>query len=141
MKPVRTFETSSTLVNLQLYSGIAVALIGGFLLMQGGPASPFGAGVLLLVIGAWNMRHEPVRLYREHMELKFAPAASLRLIRYRDLVRVEGDSEKVRSLFYRDAGKEKKLKLRLDMLNADDRPRLLGILEEKIRENATGSAA
>ena len=138
MKPVRAFETNSTLVGLQLGGGILLVIVGIILLMRGGPGMPLGIGVLMAIVGMWNMKHEPVRLYQDHMELKFAPATGLKLIRYRDLIRMEGASDKARNLFFRDAGQEKKLQLRLDTINAAERPRLIVMLEQKIRENNSG---
>lgn len=138
MKPVRAFETNSTVVGVQLGGGILLVIVGIILLMRDGPGMPLGLGVLMVIVGMWNMKHEPVRLYQDHMELKSAPAAGLKLIRYRDLVRIEGDSNKARDLFFRDGGQEKKLKLRLDTINAEDRPRLIVMLEQKIRENNSG---
>lgn len=135
MKLDYAFDFNSTLAGMQVFGGICAALAGTFLLVNGGTGLPLGIGVLLFVVGLWNMKHQPVRLYQDHLELKLAPAAGLKMIRYRDLVRMEGDSDKVRDLFFMDGGKEKKLKLRLDVINAEDRPRLIEVLHQKIQAN------
>lgn len=136
MNPISTFETNRKLVHTHIWCGILLIAISVPVTLLVGLGVPLGLGIVMVSIGFWHRQHKPVRMYRDHMELKFGLATSLHLVKYRDLVRLEGRSGKTPNLFVNEQGNEKKIKLSLTVLNADDRLRLVRWLERTIRDYA-----
>ena len=87
-----------------------------------------GVGIMMAV---WSRRAEVVRLFDDHFELKLAPLASLRKVRYSDIKCIEMLKKNVARLTLHEA---KAIKIPLNMLQADEQQELMSFLR------ATGAA-
>lgn len=117
---------------------LALAFAGTALLIArlatdggGGFATVATVGVLMAV---WSRRARPVQVYDGHLELKAAPLASRKLIRFEDISSIDQANAKKVSLLVHAAGKQRpeKIRLPLHLLSTDDRDWLLDHLETHV---------
>src|SRR5262249_32972598 len=114
------FYARDTLVWGWVYLGSALGIAGTVALPFAAAAwAALGGGVLLLGLGLWLSSHPLVRLTGSHLELKAGPLAPRRLIRYRDLLRLEASGKKA-VLFVRGGAGPGTLPLPLNRLGAAD---------------------
>ncbi len=135
MKTIKNYQMKDSAIDLPLYAGSALALISliSFLItMQPMFLPGVGISVFLVVISLINKNRDTIKLYEDYMELKFAPAAPLHLIRYKDLIRIEDKNKNMKRLYFLSEEKEKKLWIPLNQHNKDDMEEFIKFLEEKI---------
>lgn len=103
----------------------AIATAGGFAL---GRAIPAGSTVLTigLLMTIWSRRATIVRLFDDHFEMKLAPLAGLRKVRYCDIEAIEMLPKNVARLTLVE---DKPVKIPLNMLEDEDQDQLMRFLE------------
>ncbi|MGB6083386.1 hypothetical protein [Moheibacter sp.] len=135
MKAIKTYKMKESAVNIPLYAGSVLAIIAlvSFLVtMQPLFLPGVGISVFLVVISLMNKNRETIKLYEDHMELKFAPASPLHLIRYQDLLRLEDKNKNLKRLYFLSEGKEKKIWIQLNQHEKEDMEEFIRFLQEKI---------
>lgn len=97
----------------------------------GGFSTVATVGVLM---AGWSRRARPVQVYDEHLELKAAPLASRKRVRFADIASIDRANAKKVSLLVRAEGKPKprKIRLPLHLLSTEDGSWLLGHLEARV---------
>ncbi|GEM_PF-3088039 len=135
MKAIKTYKMKESAVNIPLYAGSVlaiIALISFLVTMQPLFLPGVGISVFLVVISLMNKNRETIKLYEDHMELKFAPASPLHLIRYQDLLRLEDKNKNLKRLYFLSEGKEKKIWIQLNQHEKEDMEEFIRFLQEKI---------
>ena len=136
MKAIKTYKMRESIVNFQIFGGLILAIIAfvGFLMTTSGLVflSPLVVSASLLIMGFINKDRETIKLYEDHLEMKFAPASPLHLIRYEDLIRLEDKGKNLKRLYFNSQGKEKKILLPLSQYTKEDMDEFIQLLEEKI---------
>lgn len=136
MKAIKTYKMRDSIVNFQIFGGLILAIIAfvGFLMTTIGLVflSPLVVSASLLIMGFINKDRETIKLYEDHLEMKFAPASPLHLVRYEDLIRLEDKGKNLKRLYFNSQGKEKKILIPLSQYTKEDMDEFIQLLEEKI---------
>ena len=119
-----------------MFGAIAVlGLISFGLAIASGKGSP---SILLAVIGAilffWSQTAEPVKFGPDHIEIRSAPFAALKLVHYDEIAMVDQPKpKKAKLLLTKDGRKKRKpIALPLHLLSTTDQRRLLRRLEDQL---------
>jgi hypothetical protein len=130
MEAIRVIKPSKKFVNQQfLISGIM--LVGGILAIANGMPHLLGIGVLFLVMAFSHQNRKMIQLFEQNMEIKFAPLASVKHIRYSDIIKTEKISDKKIFLHYKEESNIKKLRIPVHMMEQDDLVEFLKVVNTK----------
>lgn len=134
MEPTRSFRTNKTMNDLYIYGGLAFGVVY-FLIIMAFPRMPgyhFGFIVMFIAIGIWNASRLPVKCYADYMEIKLAPASSLRMIRYSDIIHLDNSHPKHVRIGYREGDREKMLKVPWNVLETKAKAALVPFLKKRV---------
>ena len=133
MTPTHSFKTNEFANNVQIYGGLAIGVAYIFLLLAFPrmPGYHLGLIIMIIALGVWNASRSPVKFYDDHMEIKVAPASSLRMIRYSDISGLDNSHPKRVQISYRENGKEKMLKVPWAALEKRAKTALVPLLRTK----------
>ena len=104
---VRTLWTVLAVVGIAMFVAQLAANTGG------GFSTLAAVGLLMAI---WSRRATVVRVFDNHFELKIAPFAALRMVRYADLEQVDRVNHKKALVHYRKGDRQTKLSIPLNML-------------------------
>jgi len=136
MQKIKAYKMKETIVNLQIFGGLILAIISLVsFLVTAEPTflAPLVISASFLVMGLINKSRENIKIYEDHLEMKFAPASPLHLIRYEDLIRLEDKGKNQKRLYFLSEGKEKKILIPLSQHPKEDMDEFVNFLEEKIQ--------
>jgi len=136
MKAIKAYKMRDSIVNFQIFGGLIMAIIAFVCcLITSGLVflPPLIVSVWLLIMGFINKKRETIKLYEDHLEMKFAPASPLHLVRFEDLIRLEDKGKSEKRLYFNSQGKEKKILLPLSQHPKEDMDEFIHFLEEKIQ--------
>jgi|SRR5690606_8751350 len=136
MKIIKNYQMKDSAINLPIYAGSVLAiisLVSFFMTLQPMFLPGLGLSVFFVVLGFINKNRDTIKLYEDHMELKFAPASPVHLIRYSDLIRLEDKNKNMKRLYFQSEGKEKRIWIPLSQHKEEDMQEFIKFLEEKIQ--------
>ncbi len=107
-----------------------IGVIGLFI----GAAHLLGLGILFFVIATVQKKRDIIKIFENHLEIKFAPLASTKFIKYSDLIQVERASEKKIIIHYNKGTTPKKFRVPIHMIEAKELESFLNMIDNKINK-------
>lgn len=130
MEAIRVIKPSKKFVNQQfLISGIMLVL--GMVSIANGVPHLLGMGVLFLIMAFSHQNRKMIQLFEQNMEIKFAPLASTKFIKYGDIIKIEKVSDKKIFVHYKDGSKTTKLRIPVHMMEQDELTEFLKVVNNK----------
>jgi len=133
---IREFKSSNTQFNM--FIGVAVfaviATVVGYLLLNTIIMMLPGFAIFWTVLAFWGKDRVLITLHDDYLESKEAIAAKKRLIKYKDIIKVEmHKSTKLITIYVKDnKDKEKKEKIGINPIEKSERTELFDLINAKI---------
>ncbi len=128
-----TIKPSESFVKKQMTIAIIFTCIGVIGLFIG-VAHLLGLGILFFVITTVQKKRDIIKIFENHLEIKFAPLASTKFIKYSDLIQVERASEKKIIIHYNKGATPKKFRVPIHMIEAKELESFLNMIDNKINK-------
>ncbi len=135
MEPVKTIKLSKKHVNKQMIMGVVLTILGVVGLVIGA-AHILGLGIFFLVIAIVQKERNIFKIFENNLEMKMGPIAPTKYIRFTDFTRVENIEDKKITVYYKDAGKERKIRLHSSVFESDDIKYLLDLVDKNLQSAA-----
>ena len=133
MKPNLELKAGDKHMN-NMYIGTAVGLILGVITLAIGAPHFLTLGIIYLIMTIWHKNNSVIKMFDNNMEVKLAPIASKKFIRYTDIEKVDISNKRFVEILYKDSDKMKKLRVIKKLLNDSDLKKLLRTLELNMSE-------
>ena len=127
MEAIQEFTASEKTINRTFYMGIFMIVAGIALFFLTGFSILVGLGILYIIMGAISKNRKIIILYPDHLEIKLAPLASKKLLKY-DQITNFYTSKRNLELQY---DPKKKIKIPVELLEKDNLHEFDRILQEK----------
>ena len=135
MSIISTIKPSASFMKKQMNVAIVFTCIGavgifigiGYLLIL---------GIILMVMNSSQKKKDIIKVYENNLEIKFAPLASTRFIKYDELIELERASEKKIVIHYAKDDKRKKLRIPVQMIEPKELKEFLELVDSKIKPAA-----
>jgi len=109
-----------------------VGIVGLFI----GAAHLIGFGILFMVLAFMHKDRDIIKIYDQNIEIKIAPLAATKFIKFSDLTKTERISEKKIFVHYMNGNDPKKLRMPVQMIDAKELSEFLEMLDSKINSAA-----
>ncbi|MDM8162073.1 hypothetical protein QUH73_19805 [Labilibaculum sp. K2S] len=130
MEAIKVIKPSKKFVNQQFLIG-GIMLVGGILAIANGIPYLLGMSILVLGMAFSHQNRKMIQLFEQNMEIKFAPLASAKFIKYGDIIKTEKVSDKKIFVHYKDGSKTTKLRIPVHMIEQDDLSKFLEVVNNK----------
>jgi hypothetical protein len=128
---LKFIKASDKFINKQYIYGIIITCIGlvGIFI---GAWYVIGYGIFYLIIASIQRKMDIVKIHENHFEIKFAPLASAKYIKFSDLRKVDRIYEKKIVVHYNEAADLKKFRVPVHMFAPNDLADFLAFLDDKL---------
>jgi hypothetical protein len=127
----RLIKPSDKFINKQYTYGIIITCIG-LVGIAIGAWHVIGFGILFIVMASIQSNKDIIKIYEDHLEIKFAPLASTKYIKFSNLRKVERVSEKKIFVHHRQATDLKNFRVPVHMFAPNDLADFLAFLDDKV---------
>ncbi|GEM_PF-2622739 len=132
MNTIKEIKASEKHMN-NMYIGTAIGLILGVITIIIGAPHFLTIGVIYLIMTIWHKSNAIIKILDKNLEVKLAPIASRRYIKYTDIESINSSNKRFVEILYKDSGESKKLRIPVKLLEKTD----MDMLIETINNNSS----
>lgn len=132
MTAIKSYSVKNSYSNLFIIGGIVMLCLGVTVGILTGRFTQIGLGILFIVMGSMQHNREIIKFYDEYLEMKLAPLSPVLLMKYNELERLEHISKKKYFIYGIVNGKQKRVRLPVEMISNVEQPNLIQDLKNRV---------
>ncbi len=130
MNKIKAITPGKKYINQMFIMGSVFLAIGLVAFAIMGVWIGLGPAIVILIVAAMQQNKEIIKMYDENIELKLAPLASTRYIKYSEIISIDNNKQKV-IVRYKQGSDSKKIAISKQLIDENELGNFIELLESK----------